>query len=133
VSGFVLVLSANGTKRNELISYLCVERTGTRRSAHSQLECQWWLVPAAHAFRWIRNINKSPQQKGAKGMKLTIIMCLLGLLASLVLGCKTPGKTSDQRSTRETEQMQQTLRSVEAMMYRMDNKLDAINRKLPDR
>ena len=93
-----------------------------------------WGARIAQFVSWTLNSNKPPQQKGeAKAMKLTIIMCLLGLLASLVLGCKTTGKTPDQRSTRETEQMQQTLRSIEAMMYRMDNKLDAINRKLPDR
>jgi hypothetical protein len=83
---------------------------------------------------WTRNINKPPQQKGAKGMKLTIIMCLLGLLASLVTGCQTPGQTPEQRSTRQTDrQMEERLRSIEQMMGRMDNKLDEINRKLPNR
>ena len=67
-------------------------------------------------------------------MKLTIIVCLLGLLASLVTGCQTSGQTPEQRPARQTDQqMEERLRSIEQTMWRMDNKLDEINRKLPNR
>ena len=90
---------------------------------------------ASERGRWTLNSNKPPQQKGdAKGMKLTIMMCLLGLLASLVTGCKTASQTPEQRSTRQTDrQMEERLRSMEQMMWQMNGKLDEINRKLPNR
>jgi hypothetical protein len=75
-----------------------------------------------------------PQKDDAKGMKLTLIMCFLGLLTNVVTGCKTPSPTSEQRPISQTDrQVEERLRSIEQMMYRMDNKLDEISRKLPSR
>ncbi len=67
-------------------------------------------------------------------MKLMILVCLLGTVACLTTGCQTSGQPTGQRPTGQGDkQIEEKLRSMEQMMWRMDHKLDEINQKLDRR